>query len=60
MLKSLKGGLKLEAIKRLVTIVAKGKSKTICWSLSPSVIKCVVSKNPEVKKLMYTYLVYRE
>ena len=29
-------------------------------SLFPSVIKCVVPKNPEVKKLMFAYLVCRK
>lgn len=57
MLESNKDALKLEAMKRLVSLIARGKNETICRSLFPSVVKCVVSKNPEVKKLVYAYLV---
>lgn len=57
MLESNKDTLKLEAMKRLVSLIARGKNETICRSLFPSVVKCVVSKNPEVKKLVYAYLV---
>jgi AP-3 complex subunit beta len=57
MLESSKDGLKLEAMKRLITMIAKGKSETVCRSLFPSVVKCVVCKNPEVRKLVYAYLV---
>lgn len=38
-------------------MVAKGKNETACRNLFPSVVKCVVSKHPEVKKLVYAYLV---
>lgn len=57
MLESNKDTLKLEAMRRLVSLIARGKNESICRSLFPSVVKCVVSKNPEVKKLVYAYLV---
>lgn len=57
MLESNKDTLKLEAMRRLVSLIARGKNETICRQLFPSVVKCVVSKNPEVKKLVYAYLV---
>ena len=37
-------------MKRLVTMIAKGKSETVSRSLFPSVVKYAVFKNPEVKK----------
>lgn len=53
MLDSNKDGLKLEAMKRVVGMVAKGKDAS---ELFPAVVKNVVSKNLEVKKLVYVYL----
>ncbi|XP_033224866.1 AP-3 complex subunit beta-2 [Belonocnema kinseyi] len=54
MLDSNKDGLKLEAMKRIIGMVAKGRDAS---DLFPSVVKNVVSKNIEVKKLVYVYLV---
>lgn len=54
MLDSNKDSLKLEAMKRIIGMVAKGKDAT---DLFPAVVKNVVSKNIEVKKLVYVYLV---
>lgn len=54
MLDSSKDGLKLEAMKRIIGMVAKGKDAS---DLFPAVVKNVVSKNMEVKKLVYVYLV---
>ncbi|XP_076356504.1 LOW QUALITY PROTEIN: AP-3 complex subunit beta-2-like [Tachypleus tridentatus] len=54
MLDSNKDGLKLEAMKRIIGMVAKGKDAS---ELFPAVVKNVVSKNIEVKKLVYVYLV---
>ncbi|XP_063708004.1 AP-3 complex subunit beta-2 [Culicoides brevitarsis] len=54
MLDSNKDSLKLEAMKRIIGMVAKGKEAT---DLFPAVVKNVVSKNIEVKKLVYVYLV---
>lgn len=54
MLDSNKDGLKLEAMKRIIGMVAKGKDAS---DLFPAVVKNVVSKNIEVKKLVYVYLV---
>ncbi|KAK7499691.1 hypothetical protein BaRGS_00009032 [Batillaria attramentaria] len=53
MLDSNKDGLKLEAMKRVVGMVAKGKDAS---ELFPAVVKNVVSKNLEIKKLVYVYL----
>ncbi|KAL5004173.1 hypothetical protein ScPMuIL_017629 [Solemya velum] len=53
MLDGNKDGLKLEAMKRIVGMVAKGKDAS---DLFPAVVKNVVSKNLEVKKLVYVYL----
>lgn len=53
MLDSNKDGLKLEAMKRIIGMVAKGKDAS---DLFPPVVKNVVSKNLEVKKLVYVYL----
>ncbi|OWF47522.1 AP-3 complex subunit beta-2-like isoform X3 [Mizuhopecten yessoensis] len=44
---------KLEAMKRIIGMVAKGKDAS---ELFPAVVKNVVSKNLEVKKLVYVYL----
>lgn len=54
MLDSNKDGLKLEAMKRIIGMVAKGRDAS---DLFPAVVKNVVSKNLEVKKLVYVYLV---
>ncbi|PAA91537.1 hypothetical protein BOX15_Mlig016505g2, partial [Macrostomum lignano] len=53
MLESSKDSQKLEAMRRIIAMVAKGKD---CSDLFPSVVKNVVSKNSEVKKLVYVYL----
>lgn len=54
MLDSNKDGLNLEAMKRIIGMIAKGKDAS---DLFPAVVKNVVSKNIEVKKLVYVYLV---
>lgn len=54
MLDSNKDNLKLEAMKRIIGMVAKGRDAS---NLFPAVVKNVVSKNIEVKKLVYVYLV---
>ncbi|KAG8222149.1 hypothetical protein J437_LFUL000731 [Ladona fulva] len=54
MLDSNKDSLKLEAMKRIIGMIAKGKNAS---DLFPPVVKNVVSKNIEVKKLVYVYLV---
>lgn len=54
MLDTNKDGLKLEAMKRIIGMVAKGRDVS---DLFPAVVKNVVSKNLEVKKLVYVYLV---
>nr|XP_033198035.1 AP-3 complex subunit beta-2 isoform X2 [Bombus vancouverensis nearcticus] len=54
MLDSNKDGLKLEAMKRIIGMIAKGRDAS---ELFPAVVKNVVSKNIEVKKLVYVYLV---
>ncbi|XP_044765824.1 AP-3 complex subunit beta-1 isoform X2 [Coccinella septempunctata] len=53
MLDSNKDSLKLEAMRRIIGMVAKGRDASI---LFPAVVKNVVSKNIEVKKLVYVYL----
>ncbi|KAL3884495.1 hypothetical protein ACJMK2_024630 [Sinanodonta woodiana] len=53
MLDSNKDASKLEAMKRIIGMVAKGKDAS---DLFPAVVKNVVSKNLEVKKLVYVYL----
>ncbi|KAF5270811.1 hypothetical protein FQA39_LY08328 [Lamprigera yunnana] len=53
MLDSNKDNLKLEAMKRIIGMVAKGRDAS---DLFPAVVKNVVSKNIEVKKLVYVYL----
>ncbi|KAJ8941876.1 hypothetical protein NQ318_001729 [Aromia moschata] len=53
MLDSNKDSLKLEAMKRIIGMVAKGRDASV---LFPAVVKNVVSKNIEVKKLVYVYL----
>ncbi|KAM9450615.1 AP-3 complex subunit beta-1 isoform 1-T1 [Clarias gariepinus] len=54
MLESSKESLKLEAMKRVVGLIAKGKNAS---ELFPAVVKNVASKNLELKKLVYVYLV---
>lgn len=53
MLDSNKDSLKLEAMKRIIGMIAKGKDAS---ELFPAVVKNVVSKNIEVKKLVYVFL----
>lgn len=53
MLDSNKDSQKLDAMKRIIGMVAKGKDAS---DLFPAVVKNVVSKNLEVKKLVYVYL----
>ncbi|XP_053385509.1 AP-3 complex subunit beta-2-like isoform X2 [Mercenaria mercenaria] len=53
MLDSNKDSQKLDAMKRIVGMVAKGKDAS---DLFPAVVKNVVCKNLEVKKLVYVYL----
>uniref|UniRef100_A0A182RNP1 AP-3 complex subunit beta n=1 Tax=Anopheles funestus TaxID=62324 RepID=A0A182RNP1_ANOFN len=53
MLDSNKDSLKLEAMKRIIGMIAKGRDAS---DLFPAVVKNVVSKNIEVK-LVYVYLV---
>lgn len=73
MLDSNKDNLKLEAMKRIIGMVAKVSKHTIPYlhfldnskhfqgrdasDLFPAVVKNVVSKNIEIKKLVYVYLV---
>ncbi|KAI5630650.1 non-SMC mitotic condensation complex subunit 1 domain-containing protein [Phthorimaea operculella] len=54
MLDGSKDSLKLEAMKRIIGMIAKGRDAS---ELFPAVVKNVVSKNIEVKKLVYVYLV---
>ena len=54
MLDSNKDQLRLEAMKRIIGMVAKGKDAS---DLFPAVVKNVVSKNIEIKKLVYAYLI---
>ncbi|XP_034048077.1 AP-3 complex subunit beta-1 isoform X2 [Thalassophryne amazonica] len=54
MLESNKDSLKLEAMKRIVGLISKGKNAS---ELFPAVVKNVASKNIELKKLVYVYLV---
>uniref|UniRef100_A0A8C7LM83 AP-3 complex subunit beta n=1 Tax=Oncorhynchus kisutch TaxID=8019 RepID=A0A8C7LM83_ONCKI len=54
MLESNKDSLKLDAMKRIIALIAKGKNAS---ELFPAVVKNVASKNIELKKLVYVYLV---
>lgn len=56
MLEGNKEMLKLEAMKRIITMVAKGRSSDSARELFPHVVKNVVTKNTELKKLVYLYL----
>ena len=53
MLDSSKDSLKLDAMKRIIAMMAKGRDVS---DLFPAVVKNVASKNIEVKKLVYVYL----
>ena len=53
MLDGNRDSLKLEAMKRIVTMVARGRDAS---DLFPAVVKNVVTKDPEIKKLVYVYL----
>ncbi|UJR37151.1 hypothetical protein I4U23_029861 [Adineta vaga] len=53
MLDSNKDNLKLDAMRRVIGMIAKGKDAA---DLFPAVVKNVVSKNMEIKKLVYVYL----
>ncbi|XP_053858548.1 AP-3 complex subunit beta-1 isoform X3 [Vidua macroura] len=53
MLESSKDSAKLDAMKRIVEMIAKGKNAS---ELFPAVVKNVASKNIEIKKLVYVYL----
>nr|XP_026249007.1 AP-3 complex subunit beta-1 isoform X2 [Urocitellus parryii] len=54
MLESNKDSAKLDAMKRIVGMIAKGRNAS---ELFPAVVKNVASKNIEIKKLVYVYLV---
>jgi len=54
MLDGTKDSSKLDAMKRIVGMLASGKDVS---DLFPAVVKNVVSKNIEIKKLVYVYLV---
>lgn len=56
MLESTKEVPKLEAMKRIIMMVAKGRSAESARELFPHVVKNVVTKNSELKKLVYLYL----
>ncbi|CAG2171359.1 unnamed protein product [Oppiella nova] len=56
MLESSKDGLKLEAMKRIIGMIAKGRSGDTPRELFAHVVKNVVTKNAELKKLVYLYL----
>ncbi|MFH4978894.1 hypothetical protein AB6A40_005603 [Gnathostoma spinigerum] len=54
MLDSSKDNLKVDAMKRIINMVAKGRDVS---ELFPAVVKNVVAKNLELKKLVFVYLV---
>ncbi|XP_056397589.1 AP-3 complex subunit beta-1 isoform X2 [Hyla sarda] len=54
MLESNKDSAKLDAMKRIVGMISAGKNAS---ELFPAVVKNVASKNLEIKKLVYVYLV---
>eukprot|EP00794_Sanderia_malayensis_P009814 gene9814-10821_t len=54
MLDNSKDGPKLDAMRRIVGMIAQGKDVS---ELFPAVVKNVVAKNIEIKKLVYVYLV---
>uniref|UniRef100_A0A0K8S2E4 AP-3 complex subunit beta n=1 Tax=Crotalus horridus TaxID=35024 RepID=A0A0K8S2E4_CROHD len=53
MLESSKDSAKLEAMKRIVGMIARGKNAS---ELFPAVVKNVANKSIEIKKLVYVYL----
>ncbi|GMR53439.1 hypothetical protein PMAYCL1PPCAC_23634, partial [Pristionchus mayeri] len=53
MLDGNKDTLKVDAMKRIINLVARGKDMS---ELFPNVVKNVAAKNLEVKKLVYVYL----
>ncbi|GMT28445.1 hypothetical protein PFISCL1PPCAC_19742 [Pristionchus fissidentatus] len=53
MLEGNKDATKVEAMKRIINLVARGKDMS---DLFPSVVKNVAAKNLELKKLVYVYL----
>ncbi|CAI5439169.1 unnamed protein product [Caenorhabditis angaria] len=54
MLDSNKDNLKVDAMKRIINLIAKGKDVS---DLFPAVVKNVAAKNVELKKLVFVYLV---
>jgi AP-3 complex subunit beta len=54
MLDDKRENVKMEAMKRIINMVARGKDVS---ELFPCVVKCVAVKNLELKKLVYVYLV---
>ncbi|CAD6190892.1 unnamed protein product [Caenorhabditis auriculariae] len=54
MLDSNKDNLKVDAMKRIINLIAKGKDVS---ELFPAVVKNVAAKNVELKKLVFVYLV---
>uniref|UniRef100_A0AC35TGP9 AP-3 complex subunit beta n=1 Tax=Rhabditophanes sp. KR3021 TaxID=114890 RepID=A0AC35TGP9_9BILA len=54
MLDSNKENLKMDAMKRIINLVARGKDVS---EMFPAVVKNVAAKNLELKKLVYVYLV---
>jgi len=46
---------KLIAMKRLLAMISKGRDVAAAF---PNVVKCVINKNPEVRKLVYMFLVH--
>ncbi|CAH8866815.1 unnamed protein product [Trichobilharzia szidati] len=55
LLDSNKDAMKLGAMKRIIEMVAKGKD---CSDLFPAVVKNVVSKDNEIRKLVYAFLTH--
>jgi len=46
---------KLVAMKRLLAMISKGRDVAAAF---PNVVKCVINKNPEIRKLVYMFLVH--
>ncbi|CAH8558810.1 unnamed protein product [Schistosoma turkestanicum] len=55
LLDNTKDAVKLGAMKRIIEMVAGGKD---CSDLFPAVVKNVVSKNTEIRKLVYAFLTH--
>ncbi|CAH8626484.1 unnamed protein product [Heterobilharzia americana] len=55
LLDSNKDAMKLSAMKRIIEMVARGKD---CSDLFPAVVKNVVSKDNEIRKLVYAFLTH--